>query len=229
MDVVGRSHALTSALQGAVGASATGQTWTQIASYLEQLAPQVKGLTRQLGRSRAVGSALSPPHLQRVRNALDQVRETFNAEPDQLGQGEVAGALRKALTDAVIKHREGADEEWSTMGQAVLDDCSEGFLRLYTAVPDAEERAQKASALRARIASVTTAPVEIEDLEGFKQAVDALRQLLDELRSVALPSEVGRFLESALRGDARWAQLTPDVVEWLSEHEMLPTLRVKIV
>jgi hypothetical protein len=146
-----------------------------------------------------------------------------------LGQGEVAGALRKALTDAVIKHREGADEEWSTMGQAVLDDCSEGFLRLYTAVPDAEERAQKASALRARIASVTTAPVEIEDLEGFKQAVDALRQLLDELRSVALPSEVGRFLESALRGDARWAQLTPDVVEWLSEHEMLPTLRVKIV
>jgi hypothetical protein len=229
MDVVDRAHTCTSVLQNAVGATATDEAWTQIAAYLELVSDQVEGLKRQVGRSQTVGGASNLPDLQRVRNALDQVRETYSTQPDQLGQGEVAGALRTALRDAVIEHRDRANGEWSGMREAVLNDVPEGLLRLYTAVPDAREGAQKASTLRTRIASATAAPAEIEDLEAFKQAVDALRQLLEELRSVALPPEVERFLENALRGDARWAQLSPGVVEWLNEHDMLPALRVKIV
>jgi hypothetical protein len=229
MDAVARANDCTSALQNAVGALASDETWSQIATYLEQVTPQVEGLRNHLERSRAVGSAPSLPHLQRVRAALDQVRETFNSQPDQLGQGEAAGLLRSAVTDALIDHRNRANDEWSRLRESALDEAPDGLLRLYWAIPDARDGAEKASALRARIASANKAPAEIEELAAFKQSVDLLRHLLDELRSVALPPEVERFLENALRGDARWAELTSGVVEWLSEHNMLQTLRVKIV
>ena len=229
MDVVNRALALTSAMQNAVGAAATNSIWTHIAAYREQIAPQIEGLRRHLGRTRAVGSAPSLQHLQQVRHALDQIRETFNARPHQLGQGDVGGLLRRALRDAVIAHRERADEEWRRIQEAVLNDAPGGLFELYRALPDARERAEKASALRSEIASVAAAPAEIRDMEDFKEAVDTLRILLDELASVALPADVERFLESAIRGEARWRHLTPSVIEWLDEHKVLETLRVRIV
>lgn len=229
MDIVERARSCNGALHSAVGATATEETWKQIAAYLEKLRPQVEALGQHLARSRVLEAAVSAPHLGRVRSALVQVQKAFDTEPDQLAQGAAAAALRAALTDAVKEHRTLLRDTWSRLRDGVLDDAPEGLLRLYAAVPDAREGAQKASTLRGRIASATTPPEEIKDLEAFKRAMEALRQLIEELRSVPLPPDVERFLDRALRGEARWAQLTPGVMDWLDKYDMLSNLRVKIV
>jgi hypothetical protein len=66
------------------------------------------------------------------------------------------------------------------------------------------------------------------ELEEFLDRRDALKQLADQLNPEEFPKEVLEFFKAARRGGAPLEKFTSSVQEWLSQQDLLTSVRIVI-
>jgi prefoldin subunit 5 len=139
-------------------------------------------------------------------------KNSFNLKLEQL-----QNALREQLSQA-----------WRTYRSQKMPSTNNEILNLLERVTAFRPTVQRIKNLDLQIQQVTLFPQSSEEFIRIEQLIEQLKQCWDSLNADEVPETVLRFLRVAANQGASLSLLTPEVKDWLTQHGLIDSLRVRL-
>jgi len=189
---------------------------TQVSSDLAKLLVLKK-------KSVAIGKV---PAVTGTLGLFEECKRGLAANPNETGRD--FGLLKRSV-DKVRKGLESAIESALGSVNRDLPSIEESFLKLVELIPGYLTRVARIREERDRLHRGTNLEsMTAQELEEFLDRRDALKQLADQLNPEEFPKEVLEFFKAARRGGAPLEKFTSSVQEWLSQQDLLTSVRIVI-
>ena len=201
--------------------------------HLSELTTQLRGpldgLERHVKRCRALGVSPEQSHRDRLSEKLDNLRTEYSEAPQEVGQGRTFAEFKDAVVDAVKALRDSADQRSEEIRSKALGRVPRGLMDFWASIPDLADDADKLRTDLLELETNSRPPATASECETFLRTCERIEERLQRLMEFEAPADVRRFVTAAAssRG-ASWQSLTDEVRSWLSKHDMLDKLRLKL-
>lgn len=223
MRELGRHLTLVEQAQGEM------QQLDHLATLKDKILPMVDGLERLNSRCAILGVKVDRAARRSLVDKLAELSAQVVRDPSQVGQGSEFNNFKDALGDYNRALGEVADQEWAARREAALTATSKGMLPFWETIPELREDALEVTELLSAIEAKSRPEQDPSRLKLFLENCESIQERAERLNAFEAPAEVRSFLKAARTGSgAPWESLTDEVRDWLGEHGLLNTLRVRL-
>lgn len=140
-------------------------------------------------------------------------KNSFNSKVNQL-----QNALREQLSHA-----------WGLYRTEKMPNTNKEFLKVLDKVSAFKPTIQRIRYLELQIQGSNSIPESFEDFEKVDRLIEQLKQCWDRLDADEVPEAVLNFLRIAANEGATLSLLTPEVKDWLTKHDLIDSLRIRLI
>ncbi|MBE9163160.1 hypothetical protein [Tychonema sp. LEGE 06208] len=140
-------------------------------------------------------------------------KNSFNSKVNQL-----QNALREQLSHA-----------WRLYRTEKMPSTNQEFLKVLDKVSAFKPTIQRIRYLELQIQGSNSIPESLEDFEKVDRLIEQLKQCWDRLDADEVPEAVLNFLRIAANEGATLSLLTPEVKDWLTKHDLIDSLRIRLI
>ncbi len=139
-------------------------------------------------------------------------KNSFSLKVEQL-----QNALKKQLNEA-----------WDLYRSQKMPSTNNEILNLLERVAAFRLTVQRIRNLDSQIQQVTSFPQSSEEFTRIERLIEELKQCWNSLNADEVPETVLRFLRVAANQGASLSLLTPEVKDWLTQHGLIDSLRIRL-
>ena len=129
--------------------------------------------------------------------------------------------MQKALEEQL-------SEAWRRYRNQNRPSTNNEILNLLDKVSAFKPTVERIRSLDLQIRESHSIPQSIEDFEKVDRLIEQLKQCWDRLDADEVPEAVLRFLRVAANEGATLSLLTPEVKDWLTKHNLIDCLRIRL-
>lgn len=130
--------------------------------------------------------------------------------------------LQKALEEQL-------SQAWRRYRNQNRPSTNNEILNLLDKVSGFKPTVQRIRSLDSQILESNSIPQRSEDFERVDRLIEELKQCWDGLNADEVPEAVLRFLRVAANEGATLGLLTPEVKDWLAKHDLIDSLRIRLI
>lgn len=187
-----------------------------------------EGLVRLTRCARTLGVSGDSARRRRLVSALQALRDTLRRDPGAVGQGTGFSQFKQAIVDYNSSVRDAAKVEWSCRKEKIQHAAPEAMLSFWETIPDLKNDVAKVRGFLAKLEQKGDVLADPEKLERLLAGATEIEPTLARLDGLDAPPAVKSFLKSARMSGARWGQITDEVRDWLEDHKLLESLRIRL-
>ena len=168
------------------------------------------------------------PDLERTRQALQRVSETFEGTAQSLTGGRNLRTLLNNLESSTASIADETKAAWNEHS-ATVPKVSEPLLHR---IEQISTQAHAVGQIRSAVSELRRCarfPSTQDEWDAFSRARKKVEVLVDKLDPSNFPKAVLEFCKAAQGGGATLDMLTDDVRKWLDEHGMINNLRYRLL
>lgn len=199
----------------------------QISQAVAEILPLVSALRafRQKGLVTFDGTQKVDPTLQFIASA----QEKFHQNPEWIidnknFNGNILKSSVKVLTNTL---KQQLSQAWTNYLARQMPSTNQEILNLLVRIDAFKSTVQKIRKLDAQIPREEF-PKNCEDFENLDKLIEQLREAWNSLSSNEVPDPVLRFLRAAANQGAPITLFTPEVQEWIAQHEIADSLQIRL-
>ncbi|PRP96527.1 hypothetical protein ENSA5_36030 [Enhygromyxa salina] len=203
----------------------------QMRAVLEQLRTQLleQLTTASLLVTKEVFDAAAMPALDKLQKSVRDNISAFDGTSQSLRKSRRITTLEKRAKKVIGTLEEALTEAWANEFASAPSPQMQ-LLGQIEKVPGQAELVARIRAANTQLQSFrSTVPTHEETWTRYLHVRDDLEVLLANLGAEAFPASALAFCKAAQAGGASVDMLTDEVREWLEQHELLDSLRIRFV
>lgn len=185
---------------------------------------------KQLFHSEKIGPVPAALGIVQLQDKVNNLQGSFMASPISILEPNSLKQIIQGINTACDEMESNLTESWSTYKIGNLINLNPELLDILSKIPGFSENVKKVlgkiKELEQHNVSYPTTRQEVED---FRASASALADAWNKLDSQNIPPEVWNFLKNAVApGGASMNTITAEVLNWLRDHMVEGSFRVKL-
>ena len=162
---------------------------------------------------------------------IDNVEAKFQEDPEWIIDNE---NFNKNNFDNKVKDLQKALKEqlnlaWRQYRDQKMPNTNKEVLNVLDRVSAFKPTIQRIQDLDGQIQGSNSIPQSLEDFAKVDRLIEQLKQCWDQLDADEVPESVLHFLRVAANEGATFSLLTPEVKDWLTKHDLMDALRIRLM
>lgn len=169
---------------------------------------------------------------QKVDNLLTiitSIKENFQTNPEWILNSNTFKSTDFLSKIENLKNtlKQNLSQAWKNYLAQQLRSRNKEVLKIFAEIESLKPTIQRIDTLDRQIQEIEF-PKNSEEFDRVDKIIEQLNQSLDSLSSDKIPQNVQNFLKAAAHQGATLDLLTPEVKEWLIEHRLAQSLRIRL-
>lgn len=167
--------------------------------------------------------------VQKLLSSITLAEDNFRNNPEWITDNKNFNGkiLIKEIGNLKNRLQQNLTQAWKSYLNQHLPSTNKEMLEIFAGLVTLRPTIERIYTLQRQIQSIEF-PKNSEEFDRIDNLIDELRQSLASLSSDQIPENVQDFLKTAATQGATIDLLTPEVKEWLIQHRLINSLRIRL-